>query len=115
MRNVPKDSKLNFIFIVVWLAFSAVATSTLHAQSRQAPPGEFQNLDDDIVGDAIVIQGKQLFIDDFIIDELRGTEKVLNQPTKHPHNPLLVRDKPWEQSGPGYGSVMYDERERVFK
>ena len=51
-----------------WLSIVlALATLSLHssvlAQSRQAPPGMFKELDDEIVGKAIVLHGKQLFID----------------------------------------------------
>ena len=51
---------------------------------RQAPPGMFKDLDDDILGDALIIHGKQLFIDDYVIGELQGVQKTLNQPVKHP-------------------------------
>ncbi len=32
------------------------------AQSRQAPPGMFRDLDDAILGNAVIVRGKQLFI-----------------------------------------------------
>ncbi|MSR59094.1 MAG: hypothetical protein EXS05_15860, partial [Planctomycetaceae bacterium] len=68
----------------------------LPAQHRQAPPGMFKDLDDELVGRALVIHGKQLFIDNYVIESLSGAKKVLNQPAKHPKNPLVRRDKPWE-------------------
>ncbi|MDP7637335.1 MAG: hypothetical protein QF577_07290, partial [Phycisphaerae bacterium] len=76
--------------------------SMVLGKSLKAPPGLFKDLNDEIVGDAIIINGKQLFIDDNIIEELKGAEKILNQPVKHPDNPLLVKDKPWEKRSPGY-------------
>jgi len=57
--------------------------------SLKAPPGMFKDLTEDIIQDAIIINGKQLFIDDYIIGELKGAQKVLNQPVKHPANPVL--------------------------
>jgi len=90
-------------------------SSIVSAKSLKAPPGMFKDLNDEILGDAIIINGKQLFIDDYIIGELKGAEKVLNQPIKHPDNPLVVPDKPWEVSGPGYSTVMHDEQEKIFK
>ncbi|MBM4067700.1 MAG: hypothetical protein FJ271_01960 [Planctomycetes bacterium] len=75
----------------------------------------FRDLDDEIVGNAILISGKQLFIDDHVIEELKGATRVLNQPVKHSRNPLLKRDQPWETSGPGYGTVLYDAENRLFK
>jgi hypothetical protein len=39
---------------------------------------------------------KQLFIDDYVIDELQNVKKVLNPVKKHPGNPILVPEYPWE-------------------
>jgi len=101
------------MFLTACVALTITASAP--GKSLKAPPGMFKDLNDEIVGDAIIITGKQLFIDDYIIGELAGAEKVLNQPVKHPKNPLLVRDKPWEPTGPGYGTVIYDAEEGIFK
>ena len=85
------------------------------AQSRKAPPGVFKDLDDEIIGDALIVRGKQLFIDDHVIDDMQGARKQLNQPVKYENNPVLQRDKPWEKSGPGYGTIIYDAEEKLFK
>ena len=37
--------------------------SSLLAQSRQAPPGMYKELDDLNLGQAVILHGKQLFID----------------------------------------------------
>ena len=105
------DAKILFL---AGCAAMVIGTMTFGG-SLQAPPGLFKDLNDEIVGDAIMIGGKQLFVDDYIIEELKGVQKVLNQPAKHPMNPLLVRDKPWEVEEPDYTTVMYDEQEKVFK
>jgi hypothetical protein len=82
----------------------------------KAPPGLFKDLNDEIVGDAIIINGKQLFIDDYIIETIRGARKVLNQPVKHPANPLVVPDKPWEKNVfYANGAIIYDRQEKLFK
>jgi len=85
--------------------------------SLQAPPGLFKDLNDEIVGDAVILNGKkQLFIDDYIIEELNGAEKVLNQPVKHAQNPLIVPDQPWEMNGSyANGTVLYDEVDGQYK
>src|SRR5262245_56230050 len=95
--------------LVVWLAGTPA-----QAQDRKAPPGMFRDLDDESVGKAMVIHGKQLFIDDHIIDEIKGAKKVLNQPVKHARNPLIRRDKPWEFSIT-YGTVVHDKRDGLYK
>ena len=84
--------------------------------SLQAPPGLFKDLNDEILGDAIILNGKQLFIDDYLIEEIKGAEKILNQPVKHSNNPLFVPDQSWEIGGHhSNGVVFYDEQEQLFK
>jgi len=83
-------------------------------KSLKAPAGLFKDLNDQIVGDAIIVNDKQLFIDDYIIEELKGAEKVLNQPVKYPRNPLMVPDRPWEGKFSTY-SLIYDKEERLYK
>lgn len=101
--------------LLVLVTAVLAAAIPVHAQSRKAPSGMFRDLDDAIVGKATVIHGKEFFIDDSGIEEITGASRVLNQPVKHPRNPLLTRDKPWEQSGPNYGTVLYDDEDRLFK
>ena len=99
------------------VVFGAVLcmNEALLGQALEAPPGMFKDLDDAIVGDALLIHGKQLFIDDYIIAELDGVRKALNQPVKHPKNPLIVRDRPSDGNSVGYGAVVYDPGDRLFK
>ncbi len=105
-----------FSKVVFILAAGAVLLTVgqLSGATLKAPEGLFKDLNDEIVGDAIIINGKQLFIDDYIIAEIKGAEKTLNQPIKHPKNPLIVPDKPWEKHL-GFSSVIYDKEEGFFK
>ncbi|MSQ95514.1 MAG: hypothetical protein EXR98_13275 [Gemmataceae bacterium] len=100
-------------FIVLALAVCLIGSPAL-AQGRKTPPGMFRDLDDEIVGKAILIHGKQLFIDDYLIEELKDAAKVLNQPVKHPRNPLFRRDKDLEFAI-GYGAVVHDKRDGLYK
>jgi hypothetical protein len=107
-----------FCTIMVLLAFVALLmmADLSSGGALKAPPGMFMELNDEILGDAIIVRSKQLFIDDYIIENLDGAEKILNQPTKHPKNPLIVPDQPWEKEGSfANGTVMYDEQEKIFK
>ena len=60
---------------------------------------------------------RQLFIDDCLIECMCGLKRVLNQPEKHPGNPVLEGDRPHE----GWlaricgNSVYYDEEDKIFK
>ena len=59
---------------------------------------------------------KEFFLDDHLIADKRNVELVINPGEKHPGNPLLRAEKPWE----GwriylYGSVIFDEDVGLFK
>ena len=71
-------------------------------------PGAFH---DKILGGAIIVRSKQLFIDDYIIEDLTGLEKVLNQPVKHGGNPILGVDDHLNL----YVAVLHDKEDNVFK
>jgi len=63
---------------------------------------------------------KQLFLDDYIVESLEGASRVLNQPTKHPGNPVLPMvpegEALWEAGMvTSFGSVIFDEEESIFK
>jgi len=67
---MPARNAVLSLMIACLMATSAVA------QSRQAPPGIFKDLDDEILGDAQIIHGRQLFIDDFVIGDMQGVRKM---------------------------------------
>ena len=93
----------------------AVFVATAEAGPLQAPPGLFKDVTGATFRGAVLLRGKQLFIDDYLIEELRGARKRLNRPVKHPSNPVLVKEHAWEESGPGYGTVHYDRQAKLFK
>ena len=95
-------------------AISCLCFVPAQAQSRKAPPGMFKDLDDVIVGDALIVHDKQLFIDDYVIADLQGVQKVLNQPVKHPRNPIMKKDQKREFAIT-YGAVVRDERDGLYK
>ncbi|MEN8193647.1 MAG: hypothetical protein ABFS12_12570, partial [Bacteroidota bacterium] len=57
----------------------------------------------------------QLFIDDYWIADSSNIKITLHQPEKHPNNPLIEGDVPWEQNPYCFGTVIYDEEESIFK
>ena len=58
----------------------------------------------------------QLFIDRVLVRETRGVSFTLHPGEKHPQNPLIRADQPWEGWRLEiYGSVLFDEEEQVFK
>lgn len=58
---------------------------------------------------------RQLFLDDVGIEGLDGLRRVVNKPTRHPQNPLLVPDTHWERGCQVYGTAYYDEQAGLFK
>lgn len=58
----------------------------------------------------------QLFIDRVLVREARDVSFTLHPAERHPKNPLMVADRPWEGWRLElFGSVIYDEDERLFK
>ncbi len=58
----------------------------------------------------------QLFVDHVLVRESRQVAFSLHPATKHPANPLVVADKPWEGWRIElFGSVIYDAEEKLFK
>ena len=64
-------------------------------------------------------QSRQLFLDDYVVDQVDGVQRQLHRPIRYSDDPVLVADKPWEQGGSGVylfgGSVIFDEEDQLFK
>ncbi len=57
---------------------------------------------------------RRLFLDAMVVERTQGLERVFHSAEKHPSNPVVVADRPWEKggtySGPYlYGTVMWDQ------
>ena len=58
----------------------------------------------------------QLFIEDELIESLDGLGRVVNQPVRCHDNPVLTYEKPWEGNCViTWGSVLYDDEEKLFR
>lgn len=58
----------------------------------------------------------QLFVDKLIVREAERVCFTQHQGEKHPQNPLIKADQPWEGWRLEiFGSVIYDEQEKIFK
>jgi hypothetical protein len=59
---------------------------------------------------------RRLFVDDFHISALSKLKRTMHQVEKHPANPLIKPDRPWEGLTIwAMNSAIYDEKERLFK
>ncbi|HET6323636.1 MAG TPA: hypothetical protein VFG04_02965 [Planctomycetaceae bacterium] len=63
-----------------------------------------------LIGDA-----PQLFVDLDHVEFLSNVRQVFHAAEKYPHNPVLRKVKPWENDRGTWGSVLYDEQEKIFK
>lgn len=59
--------------------------------------------------------GKQLFVDDHVIESLSAVRRTVNQFEKHPANPVLEAELPWEGQRLGEFVLLHDEDEGLFK
>ena len=67
----------------------------------------------------IVIGTKpQLFVDDHLIEMAHSVTRALHAPTKHPANPIVKKDRPWEDVlyfRTNTFNVYWDAQEHLFK
>ena len=68
-------------------------------------------------GDAKVSKRNRcLFVDDYHVSEIKGLTRNLHAVEKHPANPVIRPDRPWEGDGVAAGnSSLYDPCEKLFK
>lgn len=57
----------------------------------------------------------QLFVDDHVVQELRQVTRRLNPLKKHPANPIVRPDRPWEGQYSQPTFVVFDEKDRLYK
>ncbi len=58
---------------------------------------------------------RQLFLDDAGIAEMHNLKRVVHQPTRHPDNPLITADTPWERGCQVYGTAFFDQDLNKFR
>ena len=84
---------------VVWLVMFA----PFLAAAEDAAPVSISNL-------------PQLFLDDHLVRAVTNLERVVHHPVKHPANPLIVRELPWERRLVEiYGTVLYDPEGEKYR
>ena len=83
----------------------------------QRPPAPLAAGSEPLVKGGVYQAGSraQLFVDQMVVRQADNVAFTLHPARKHPANPLVVADQPWEGWRLRYGSVIYDEQERLFK
>jgi hypothetical protein len=59
--------------------------------------------------------GKQLLVDDRIVEDIWNVRRQVIRPAKCIDNPLMVADRPWEDQGVAGCYVLFDAEENLFK
>jgi hypothetical protein len=57
----------------------------------------------------------QLFVDYDHVESVDNITRAFHSAEKHPSNPVIRKEHPWEQARGTWGSVIYDEQEHIFK
>jgi hypothetical protein len=59
---------------------------------------------------------RQLFLDDAGIERIEGLQRVIHQPRRHPNNPIVKGERPWERASASvYGTMLYDVDRKQFR
>ena len=58
---------------------------------------------------------RYLFLDLHHITRIEGLYRRMHQPQRHPENPILRGENPWERVASLYGTVLYDPHDLLFK
>lgn len=91
-------------------AINRFIAETEHASSSQ------RSLDTDGDYRITAAKGPYFLCDDRVVEDRWLVERFVVQPKRHGANPLLVRDRPWEGTGPhAGGSVLFDERDHLYR
>ena len=73
------------------LPIALIIVSTAWCPLPAEPPNEANTI-------VLSTEAKQLFLDDYAIDELSGVRRTMHQVRKWPGNPVLRPEHPWEQN-----------------
>ncbi len=89
------------------IAFALLFLSPLLAQAESA-----------MANPAVEVKAgvRQLFFDDLLLESRESLTRQIHQPVKHPENPVLKREHPWERFRiQVYGTVVHDDEAGLFK
>ena len=68
----------------------------------------FKDINDELVGDAVILNGRQLFIDDYMIEEISDARRVLAPSLKAVESRLA-------ETTLDRGSVLFDRKDKLFR
>ncbi|MBM4067704.1 MAG: exo-alpha-sialidase [Planctomycetes bacterium] len=84
--------------------------------ATNAMPDADKNANKNVPGFAVKPGVRQLCLDDVGIEKIDHLQRVVNQPRRHPANPVLKGEHPWEKmSASVYGTMLYDANAKLFR
>ena len=97
-----------------WTFPGALVLAALVVTARGALCEAVQPPAEDLIAGPPAGPWRRLFIDAMVVERAEGLQRVFHAATRHPANPIITADKPWEQypsyGGPYlYGTVVWDE------
>jgi hypothetical protein len=89
-----------------WLPFIAAITIVLAVAARSPVTA----------GEPLVIGSEtQVLVDDYIVESMNGLARRVNPLVKHPANPVIRPDQPWEEKSAVPISAFYDEDLKLYR
>ena len=59
---------------------------------------------------------RQLLMDRYVVDDLNGCHRTVHQPVKHPDNPIISAEQPYEGAGPNsWGTILREPETGLFR
>ena len=100
IKSIETAGRVAMAGIVVCVVFNSAAVAQTPSEDLMAGPPKGP--------------WRRLFLDAMVVENQQGLNRVFHAAEKHPANPVLKRDKPWEyidyRGGPFmYGTVMWDQ------
>ena len=97
-------------------ALGAVSHAAASTHEGEDTVSRLRSLEPQPLSPFNVGRSAQLFVDRVLVRQTRGVAFTLHPGEKHPANPLVGADRPWEGWRLEiYGNALYDSDEKVFK
>src|SRR5262245_49562337 len=57
----------------------------------------------------------QVLVDDYVVESMNGLTRRINPLVKHPANPVIKPDQPWEEKSAVPISAFFDEEQKLYR
>jgi hypothetical protein len=98
----------------LWIVFLSVSITS--CSDNQKEKIEIREQTTEVKMDQLPTKGPYFMVDERIIEDRWMIERFTVPLQKHPDNPVLVKELPWEGTGPLMGgTVIFDPKDKMFK